>query len=288
MKDKKKLNLILGICFIAIILMIGVSYALWQITLQQESTNVIKTGCIRVEFADKNPISLLDAYPISDEEGRELTPYTFTITNTCDSYASYQINLEVLNDTTLEDLSFLKVGFQEKESPIFPRNFSNYEVVSKTLETAKESYKLNVGYLNAKESKSFGLRLWLDENTPLEETYMNKSFLSKITVIATFLPEIDAESPEVSFTTMSTDSEVTIDASASSDNNGISTYYYSIDGKNWIPSKNSSYTFQKKPLEYGIATDTISNLYTSNVNEVYVRAEDALGNVGEKKILLEN
>ncbi len=49
-----------------------------------------------------------NTYPITDEEGKILTPYTFTITSLCESNAKYQINLEVLNNTTLEDMSILK------------------------------------------------------------------------------------------------------------------------------------------------------------------------------------
>ena len=36
-------------------------------------------------------------YPITDSEGASLAPYTFTIENTYDSPASYQINLETMS-----------------------------------------------------------------------------------------------------------------------------------------------------------------------------------------------
>ena len=54
------------------------------------------------------PIHLENAYPILDEEGKTLTPYSFTITNTCDLFASYTVNLEMLENTTL-DSKYIRV-----------------------------------------------------------------------------------------------------------------------------------------------------------------------------------
>jgi len=36
------------------------------------------------------------------------TPYTFIITNTCDSIVSYQVNYELLDTTTLERLEYME------------------------------------------------------------------------------------------------------------------------------------------------------------------------------------
>ena len=78
-----------GILILSVFALItSVSYALWQMTLQQTTTNVITTGCFKIEFQDNNPIQMEKSYPISDEEAKELTSYTFTITNTCESYAT--------------------------------------------------------------------------------------------------------------------------------------------------------------------------------------------------------
>jgi len=175
--NQKKIMMI-GIILIAIVMISGVSFALWQINLSQESTNTITTGCFRVTFEEQNPISLANAFPITKEEGKSLTPYTFTITNTCDSLVNYQVNLEILKSTTLEHFNVIDVLLNEKE-----KNLT--EEVEKTLDEASESYKLETGVLKAKESVTYNLRLWLDENTPATEEYMNKIFNSKITVTVT-------------------------------------------------------------------------------------------------------
>ena len=86
---------------ILIILGIGFSYSLWNISVSQDNINVATTKCFNVEItSQKNNIALENAYPISNEKGKKLTPFSFTITNTCDIFASYTVNLESLKDTT--------------------------------------------------------------------------------------------------------------------------------------------------------------------------------------------
>jgi len=50
-------------------------------TLTQESTNIVNIACFKISFIEENEITLQNTYPISDEEGNILTPYTFTIEN---------------------------------------------------------------------------------------------------------------------------------------------------------------------------------------------------------------
>ncbi len=111
---QKRNTLILSGLFVGFLFVIGVSYAVWQMTLTQTDSNVVTTSCFKLDFQEENDIELENAYPITDEEGKVLTPYTFTITSLCDSNAKYQINLEVLNETTLEDVSILKVMLDDK------------------------------------------------------------------------------------------------------------------------------------------------------------------------------
>ena len=175
---KSKNKIVIGILLtVAILFVTGVSYALWSMTLQQTSSNVITTGCFNVEYADNNPINIQSAYPISDEEGKLLTPYTFTITNTCDMRVLYQVNLELLDTSTLNP-DYVKVQFEESESNLL----SNYEVVTKTIPNAVNAYELGTGVLSKKGSKTFTLRLWLNENTPTVSEAMNKILESKIVV----------------------------------------------------------------------------------------------------------
>ena len=109
MEKKKRNILVLTVLLIGVVAIIGVSYALWVLNLTQTGQNDIVSSCFNITFTDKNNISLQKAYPILDAEGKKLTPYEFTITNTCDSYASFNVNLEVLNTTTLTNNVRLKL-----------------------------------------------------------------------------------------------------------------------------------------------------------------------------------
>ena len=87
---KKRRKVMMVLITITFILILGTSFALWQITLQQTSTNKITTGCLDLRLTnDTDAITINDAVPTSDEEGKNLVPYTFTIENTCNTENKY-------------------------------------------------------------------------------------------------------------------------------------------------------------------------------------------------------
>ena len=158
---KKNVYLIIGIT-VLIGAIAGISYAYWQLTLQQSGTNVVTTDCFNITFTDSNDINLQKAYPITDSEGSSLAPYTFTIENTCDSPASYQINLETMGqEGSVKVLpeEYLKANLIEKDSSNISTNnlTSDYEVGT-TIDGAIKAYKLDTGIIQGKTSKTFELR----------------------------------------------------------------------------------------------------------------------------------
>ena len=199
--SKKKKNVFIVIVLIGIISIIGISYALWVLNLTQSGQNDIVSSCFNVTFEDKDNISLQKAYPILDEEGKKLTPYEFTVTNNCDSYASFNINLEILNTTTLTNNDAIKVMVSSKandiETEISTNLLSSYQTTNKTLDNAKTSFNLTTGYLNAKESKTYTLRLWLDENVDMNtEGVQNAKFSSKMVISTSYAEEIPKSAVE--------------------------------------------------------------------------------------------
>ena len=194
--DKKKRNILITIVLlIGIIAIIGVSYAIWFLNLTQTGQNNIVSSCFNITFTDKDNISLQKAYPILDEEGKKLTPYEFTITNTCDSYVSFNVNLEVLNTTTLTNNDAIKAMISSKtndtETEITTSLLSSYQTTTKTLDNAQTAFNLTTGYLNAKESKTYTLRLWLDENVDASTSNVqNAKFSSKVVVTTTYLTPV--------------------------------------------------------------------------------------------------
>ena len=180
---KSKKVLIAISVLLLLLTIIGVSYAVWRISLVQTGSNKIVTSCFDVAFKeDSEAINLENVYPILDEEGIKGTPYTFTLTNNCAELASYQINLEVLNTATLNS-QYIKVYLDSGS----PSVLTNLNTTSKTLSEAKEAYILDAGYFEPNESKTFNLRIWMDEDTPALEETMNKTFASKVTVTTSYL-----------------------------------------------------------------------------------------------------
>ena len=192
MKNKKTLLIGIG-ALIAICLAVGISYALWRATVSQTDTNRITADCFEITLTnEKDMISLENAFPLYDEEGMELTPYTFTIQNKCASYASYNINLELLDTVTEDnrlDPQYLKVVLDENTPTILSSNSS----VEPTLSNAYASYELTTGYLEQNEEKTYNLRLWLDENVTLQDPVVGKSIIAKITVTANYIDHIPTD-----------------------------------------------------------------------------------------------
>ena len=189
--EKKKKYILLGIIG-ALIVLIGGSFAYWRLTLTQTETNEIASSCFDIILTnEQNEINLQKAAPISDEDGKKLTPFTFTIKNNCDTYASYTINLELLNTVSEESrlsAGFIKAMIDEEEPFLL-----NTTPATKTLENAYEAYTLTTGYLDANEERNYSLRLWMDEDVTIEDDAMNKQLESKITITASYIDHMPTD-----------------------------------------------------------------------------------------------
>ena len=251
--DKKKRNILITIVLlIGIIAIIGVSYAIWFLNLTQTGQNNISSSCFNITFTDKDNISLQKAYPILDEEGKKLAPYEFTITNTCDSYASFNVNLEVLNTTTLTNNDAVKAMISSKtndtETEITTSLLSGYKTTTKTLDNAQTSFNLTTGYLKAKESKTYTLRLWLDENVGMNtEGVQNAKFSSKVVVTTSYIEEIPVAGKDVlSYVKENADSSSTDVITVPGISNDSCTYTLAYDGT----SDNNLRYVGKNPCNY--------------------------------------
>ena len=179
MKNKKILLIALGI-LLSLSFLVGVSYAYYMVTASQTNKNRLASSCISISLTnEKNDITLNNAYPITDSEGKKLTPYQFTITNTCDIFISYNVNLEMLEGTDLST-DYIKTMINSEA----PAVLSILDSASTTIDKSTESRTLAQGSLGSGDSVDYALRLWMDENTPLNENTQDKSLISKIVVVA--------------------------------------------------------------------------------------------------------
>ena len=178
---KKKKVLIIMISIVLILSIIGISYAIWTLNLSQKGFNKIAGSCFSLSLTnEKNNINLVNAYPITNEEGKKLTPYSFTITNTCDLFASYTVNLEILENNTLP-IKYIS-SMINNESVI---KLSELEDAKTTINGSVTSKILAKGSLGSGDSVDYNLRLWMSEDvTPEDTDAMNKNFKSKVVVTA--------------------------------------------------------------------------------------------------------
>ncbi len=185
MKNKKSFFVVMFL--ILTILMIGASFALWQITLQQETTNTISSSCFSITFLEENGtnINLENAYPITDMKGSSLTPYKFKIKNNCEAFASYSIALETLEQSTL-DINYLKVKLNEEKAKILTKN----PAATPVLENVQSAYILDSWYLDVNEEKEYDLRAWLDESIMYDTpNTQNAIWQGKITINSSYINE---------------------------------------------------------------------------------------------------
>ncbi len=181
-KENKKVIFytIAGIIALAIVAL-GLTYAYWILTRQQEGVNTVNTACLSLNITnEEDEIDLPSAYPISDEDGLKLVPFKFTIENKCPKNAKYSLNLEMLEDTTLSS-EYVKMALNVVGETPYPFSLDNYEEYDEMkISGTKEGRYILSDELASNESKNYELRLWLSSEVTPESDANNKLFKSKI------------------------------------------------------------------------------------------------------------
>ena len=206
MDRRKKKSFFLIVIFVLVIMLAAIfgSYALWQKVKKQKNKNVVGTACLNVTFSNESGnISFDNAYPVTDAEGASGTPYTFTLTNECDEEVNYVIGLESIENGKIEsseylDSSYIKVKLDDDNA----NNYSNYGAISDDAMAdynIRETKGLNHHTLAPHETATHEIRMWIDENTPMQnedQSYnTDKYFFGKIRIIAG--QNIEGDAPEV-------------------------------------------------------------------------------------------
>ena len=189
MSMKKRVIILVVSLIIVTGIIVGVSYAFFSIGGSQETANTFQSGCLNISLTDASAsISLSNIYPITDIEGLNGTSYDFTITNTCNTDANYQINLESLNQVSNSlSADYIKVSLSSDTVGNVISILSDNTSVTPEVANAYEAYNLYTGTLEASETKTYHLKLWLDYDATVEQA-ANKVYSSKINVVAN--PEI--------------------------------------------------------------------------------------------------
>ncbi len=188
----KKRMLILCIMLAVVLMITGVSYAVFTNYSSQTDANTLAASCMDLEFNGQNEINLLNTYPISEGEALEQTPYTFTIKNNCDNYIEYYVIASVISTTNKVDSKYVKVSLlgdndlngtviNTLESISTPQSLSKYNIT--------ENYILKRGDgISKDESRTFNFRMWLDSSNKdiwTKEDIEGKDYQIKISVVGT-------------------------------------------------------------------------------------------------------
>ncbi len=192
MKNKKK-DILIIIVILLVVITLGITYAYWQVKFTQEKENIVTMNCLKIKMENEDsPINLEKAHPISDQEGLALKPFTFTLKNECDSYASYEVNFEILNTSTLKS-EYVKVALNDKILGTLGSLTKAEPTIKDEGETSNEAYKLKEGYLDKNESVDFNLRLWMDGAVEDGNATSGKIFEGKITITPSYEEEIPSK-----------------------------------------------------------------------------------------------
>ena len=277
-----KLNFrIISLIFILILIisLLGVSFSYWRFGSIQNDNNMASSKCFKVNITNESEaITLNNLHPITDEEGLKSSNYSFTIENTCDTYAMYQVNLEdILDDTITKRLNnkYIKISLNDGT----PKVLNTYQGVTPTLKNADASFKLTSGSLSPKgssnDSVNYNLKLWMDYDTPALDEVMSATFKSKISVVSIYTEE-DKLTNNITITYNTKATDYTKD-SETIDINATSTNYNLIE----YSSDNITYTSIDTPSK----DVTITKTYTEDKDEtIYFR--DEMGNLKSESVVL--
>src|SRR5574344_95821 len=179
-KDKNKLKIFSSLLIIVLLIM-GVSFAVFQNFARQSGTNNLgATNCFSVTFSGvNNAINLANDYPIPDSEGLERDPYTFKVTNNCNQYLSLSIGVETLSTSEIPSNLIKGVIVKNGGIPTTAMLLSS----GKTMEAQNggTAYELLTDGLGANSSKTYDLRLWFDESMTKEQG-ASKKYQGKVIV----------------------------------------------------------------------------------------------------------
>ena len=179
-RDKNKIKVFSSLLIIVLLVM-GVSFAIFQNFARQSGTNNLgATNCFSVTFTGvNNAINLANDYPIPDSEGLERSPYTFKVTNNCNQYLSLSIGVETLSTSEIPSNLIKGVIVNNGGIPTSAMLLSS----GKTMEAQNggTAYELLTDGLGAKASKTYDLRLWFDESMTKEQG-ASKKYQGKVIV----------------------------------------------------------------------------------------------------------
>lgn len=186
MKSKKKEIVLIALGLLLVVsITIGISYAWWTSRVEQGSINKINSDCLKLQLVDETgAIQLEKAYPLTDTEASFLTPYQFKIENTCNTSVVYDVGLEILESENRLSSEYIAIEVNNGEKKLLNTLPEIEPSIKKEEENGIEGRYIAHGELGGKESISYRIKVWMNEDVTIEDDAMNKTWKSKIVVNA--------------------------------------------------------------------------------------------------------
>lgn len=260
---------------IVITIVLGITYSFMQANIESSSvTDVSLSSCANITLTDTGEsINLSNSYPMSKTRALETTPYTLTITSSCEDGSGYNLYLATLSTNTLSASSIHYIITEHGNQNIVVEgmlsdasdgisDFEDYDIdqlnngINGTYGSVYRLYSSGIQY---NTEVSYDLYLYIDESVTNET--MGQTFVAGVAVKAS---DYDfATINGVSVTEATTDS-ITVSVNASNGTNNITNYYYSINNGEYVSSASNTYTFE------GLDTGTMYDIkvYVVDTNGV--------------------
>ena len=197
---KKNKKLILGLLMVALLLVVGVTYAFF--TYENGTRSEIVTGQIYLNYTEKNKITLTNAWPETKETAMQRTDNVFNFTiegqNTSKEDIFYTIKINYAND--IEE----KLRIAAKHVKIYLESDGEI-LVDGVNYYAWNDQKIAVATIPAgtteRITKNYSLRMWIDENVTISDTDPNADYTTSEwnNIYANLIVNVYGEAGNVTF-----------------------------------------------------------------------------------------
>ena len=177
MTENKKTLLfsILGVILLLVVV-IGVSYAMYTFSAQGSKVNQITTGTISVSYEETSQVTLTNAYPSTDATGSAVTGHdlVFTVTGSITGSTSVKYDLALANITPGATLTAEHVKFNLKKGDRYIIGEANKGVTVASRATQSGTligaYLLDTDTLTStKTGATYTLRAWVADTYNLKQ-----------------------------------------------------------------------------------------------------------------------
>ena len=292
-KELKRFSLFLFV--LGLILTIGGSYAVYRYTYVSTDDNKITTESTSIEFLESNTnvISLENALPMSDADGKKLDDTFDFVVNTKTSKTldiGYSLVLEKLEPTS----GYTQL--EDKDVNFYLTDYNNNPLVQNNISKISKDYviytKTNSHNSSAKEIKDkYKLRIWLDKDVDVSDWNENTKFEYKFKIgVKTNVGSTDTEETyTVKYNANTGTGNMPSTTFKQGESKKLSKNIFTKEGcvfAGWSTSNNSKNVVYKDEEEVSNLTNVyngVVNLYAVWVKEVvtYQVRYNANGGTGE-------